>query len=79
MYYCDPPYKDTKKYSTSKNFNSNEFWDNVRELSKNNIVLVSENQAPNDFKCIWEQEIKRNIKYDKSKKSVERLFILGKK
>ena len=61
LIYCDPPYKNTKKYSSSKNFNHDDFWQWVRKLSEKNIVLVSELEAPDDFDCIWEQEIKRNI------------------
>ena len=38
--YCDPPYKGTKQYKTSKGFNHEEFWDWCREKSKENIVLM---------------------------------------
>lgn len=72
--YCDPPYKDTKQYGVSKNFDYSEFWDWVRQKSKDNIVLVSEHQAPNDFKCIWEAPIKRTIDNNKRVNTVERLF-----
>lgn len=74
LVYCDPPYKNTKQYSSSKDFDSDEFWQWVRERSANNIVLVSELEAPDDFECIWEQEIKRNIEYSKSKVVTEKLF-----
>ena len=60
LIYCDPPYQDTKypiKYRRGvKNydtFDNEEFWDIVREWSKNNIVIVSETSAPSDFKEIW--------------------------
>lgn len=72
--YCDPPYKNTKQYGVSKNFDYSEFWDWVRQKSKDNIVLVSEHQAPNDFKCIWEAPIKRTIDNNKRVDTVERLF-----
>ena len=55
--YCDPPYKNTTKYST-KNFPYELFYDWCRELSKNNIVLVSEYNMPDDFKCIWKKTTK---------------------
>ena len=76
--YCDIPYKDTKQYNTSKNFNHNDFWQWVRKISKNNIVLVSEYQAPKDFKCIWEQPILRTIDNTKRVETIERLFEINK-
>lgn len=75
LFYCDPPYKNTKQYGSSKNFNHEQFWDWVRKMSKNNIVLVSECQAPNDFDVIWEQEILRTVDNTKRVKSTEKLFI----
>lgn len=73
--YCDPPYHNTKGYSNSDSFNHKKFWERVRVWSKDNIVMVSEEKAPEDFTCIWEQEVTRTIKLDKTKKSFERLFI----
>ena len=75
LIYCDIPYKDTKQYGVSRNFNHDEFWQWVREQSKNNIVIVSEQQAPEDFKCIWEQEVLRTVDNTKRVKSTEKLFI----
>ena len=76
--YCDPPYKDTTKYST-KVFPYEEFYDWCRGMSKNNIVLISEYSMPNDFKCIWEKESKVNFDSnrtvgDKKNKRIEKLF-----
>lgn len=76
--YCDPPYKDTTKYST-KGFPYEEFYDWCRGMSKNNIVLISEYSMPNDFKCIWEKESKVNFDSnrtvgDKKNKRIEKLF-----
>ena len=59
LIYCDPPYANTTKYKD--NFNHDEFWDWVRKVSKNNIVLVSEYNAPNDFDCIWSKGVNSNI------------------
>ena len=75
LIYCDIPYKNTKQFHTSKNFNHDEFWEWAREMSKNNVVIVSEHNAPKDFKCIWEQEIVRTQNNRKREKAVERLFI----
>lgn len=72
--YVDPPYQGTKQYANSKVFDYIEFWDIVREWSKRNIVLVSEQNAPDDFKTIWEQSVSRSIKAGDKSSSVEKLF-----
>lgn len=58
--YCDPPYQNTTKYST-KDFDYEEFWKWCREMSNNNIVLISEYNAPDDFECVWEKESLANF------------------
>lgn len=58
--YADPPYDKTTGYSLG-DFDSNEFWSYVRKLSETNIVLVSEEKAPDDFVSIWHKEQKRMI------------------
>ena len=73
--YCDPPYKNTKKYKNSENFDYNEFWDAMRLWSKDNIVIVSELEAPDDFIKIWEKSVSRSIKVDNKVKSTEKIFI----
>lgn len=60
LIYIDPPYKNTKKYDSSKNFDYDKFWQLARELSINNIVLISEQQAPDDFESIWSLDVTRN-------------------
>ena len=44
-------------------------------MSKNNIVIVSELQAPDDFVVIWEQEVTRTQDNRKREKSIEKMFI----
>lgn len=73
--YCDPPYEGTKQYDNAKYFNYEEFWNTMREWSKNNIVIISEEHAPEDFSCIWEQEVSRSIKATDKSVSTEKLFI----
>lgn len=73
--YCDPPYVNTKQYANATKFNYDEFWNTMRFWSQDNIVLVSEQSAPEDFKCIWEQEVSRSIKATDKSKSTEKLFI----
>lgn len=75
--YCDPPYKNTKGYANAKNFDYTSFWDTMRKWSTagNNVVYISEQSAPNDFKVVWQQEVCRSIKAQDKKKAVERLYI----
>ena len=58
--YCDPPYRGTTKYAT-KEFPYDEFYDWCREMSKDNIVLISEYNMPDDFECVWQKETKVNF------------------
>lgn len=73
--YCDPPYQGTKGYNKTPAFDHDEFWNTMRKWSSTNIVLISEQDAPQDFDCIWEQETKRTINAAGERKAaVERLF-----
>lgn len=74
LIYCDPPYQGTKQYANAMAFDYEEFWQTMRDWSKNNIVLISEQNAPDDFECIWEQEVSRSIKAADKSKSTEKLF-----
>ena len=77
--YCDIPYKGTKQYSTSKNFNHLEFWQWCRDMSeKGHKVFISEYNAPSDFKCVWEKKVNTAINHEKTKKATEKLFTLQK-
>lgn len=75
LIYCDPPYKDTKQYGSSRDFSHDEFFEWCRDMSKDNIVLISEHTAPSDFKSIWSHNIKRTINSSKTILSVENLFV----
>ena len=72
--YCDPPYQGTKGYTNATDFDYDAFWQWCRDMSKDNIVLISEEHAPDDFTCIWEQEVSRSMKVTEKSKSVEKLF-----
>ena len=79
--YCDPPYRGTTKYATDE-FPYEEFYNWCREMSKDNIVLISEYNMPNDFECIWSKETLANFDSNRTKednedknKRVEKLFI----
>lgn len=77
--YCDPPYEGTTGYKGK--FNHADFWQWCREKSKEgHTVFISEYSAPDDFECIWRQEVKSSLsangKGGGSKKSVEKLFTI---
>ena len=74
LVYCDPPYKETQGYN-SGGFDSLEFWEWARELSKRCDVYVSEYQAPEDFECVWQIERNMEMQTKAGKpKRLERLF-----
>lgn len=76
LIYCDPPYKNTKQYS-KQSIDYEEFYNFCREMSKNNFVVISEYNMPDDFECIWQKERKVLQKSDRKTgdKAVEKLFI----
>ena len=76
LIYCDPPYQNGIGYKD--NFNHKEFWQWVREKSNDNIVIVSEYEAPDDFDVIWEQDVKTHMNNRNKIKKTERLFIYNK-
>ena len=49
LIYCDPPYRSRKLGSLWRGFDSNKFWETMRIWSQNNLVFVSEKEAPPDF------------------------------
>ena len=74
LIYCDIPYKDTKQYNTSLNFNYDRFWNWAERMSEKNIVLVSEYQAPDNWECIWEKDLPKTMNHGNNVQAVERLF-----
>jgi len=77
--YLDPPYKNTTGYDNE--FNHDYFWDYARKLStEGHSVFISEYNAPEDFECIWQKQVKSSLsangKIGGNKNSIEKLFIL---
>lgn len=75
--YCDSPYTDnsfgTKHFD---DFDFDHFWQTMRKWSKDNLVFISEYQAPDDFVCVWEKMMKSGFNGDGNrKKRVEKLFM----
>lgn len=73
--YCDPPYVNTTGYTVGQ-FNTDEFWDYMRQLSKRCEVYISEESAPDDFECIWSKEKVRTLEKSDNvgRVKVEKLF-----
>ena len=73
--YCDPPYVNTTGYTVGQ-FDTNEFWDYMRQLSKRCDVYISEESAPDDFECIWSKEKVRTLEKNDNvgRVKVEKLF-----
>lgn len=79
--YCDIPYKGTKQYSTSKNFDYEKFYNWCRfKKTQGFSIFISEYDMPNDFICIWEKQISSSLssngKSGGNKLSTEKLFTL---
>jgi DNA adenine methylase len=73
--YCDPPYQGTTGYKDK--FNHEDFWQWCRDkVSEGHRVFISEYNAPDDFKCVWQQELNVSVaKSGKHKKATEKLFV----
>lgn len=75
--YCDPPYMKSNFVKDRKNlmdFDHVLFWETIRIWSKNNLVIVSEAEAPDDFVSIWSYERQNGI--NNKKPIVEHLFVI---
>jgi len=77
--YCDIPYANTTKYK--EDFNHEKFWNWCRDMGDNgHKVFVSEYNAPDDFKCVWEKKVASSLsangKIGGNKISTEKLFVL---
>lgn len=74
--YCDIPYKGTKQYSTSKDFNHDAFYSWCRQTTREgNDVLISEYQAPEDFVCVWQKQVVNAMNTKNTYKPTEKLFV----
>lgn len=77
--YCDPPYSCYNRYYDDKNtrlkFDHDVFWNWCRDMSKYNIVFVSEYKAPNDFKLVYSKNSIVNYA-GKKKKNIESLYVI---
>lgn len=74
--YCDIPYKNKTSYREEQ-FPHDEFYKWCKKLKENNnVILISEYNMPDNFKCIWGKPHKTSLnKNDNQMKTVEKLFI----
>lgn len=77
LVYCDPPYEGMTAYGAFKGFDHAVFWETMRAWSRFNVVVVSEYQAPPDFKCIAEIPTHTALREGgKVSPRIERLFTI---
>ena len=77
--YADPPYDKTTGYS-NQHFDSKAFWEYARSVSENHLMFISEQNAPEDFVCVWEKPFTRTLDVNKNNqfKVTEKLFVHNK-
>ena len=77
LIYIDPPYEGTTQYKGVEKFDHIKFWNHARELSKNNLVLISEFNAPDDFVAIKEFAKTTDLRNSEQqqKQVVDKLFV----
>jgi len=77
--YFDPPYQGNELGNTKslfQTFDHDKFWEDCRQLSKGNLVLISEREAPKDFIPIWERDsFVHNKNGYNMKQYCDRLFV----
>lgn len=76
--YCDIPYKNTKQYANSKNFDYEKFYDwCVFMKNKGHKVFISEYEMPSDrFECVWNKKVTNSLHQTNTKRPTEKLFIV---
>lgn len=74
--YADPPYNNTTGYGKEK-FDSDTFWNYMRQISKEHLVFISEQNAPIDFTAIWKKPFTRTLDVNKTNqfRVEEKLYI----
>ena len=77
LIYCDIPYRNTKQYSTSKDFNYEDFYNWCKNMKdKGHTIFISEYWMPEDFICVWKKEVTNSMNQKNTKKTVEKLFTI---
>lgn len=77
--YLDPPYKDTKKVYKHNNLNYEEFYSWCEDMSKDNMVLISGYEMPDDFEVVYEfKKARSTFQGGNNGKNYEKLFMVKK-
>ena len=75
--YLDPPYKDVNKVYRHNNLNYEEFYGWCKDMSKDNIVLISGYHMPDDFEIVYEfRKAKSTLQGGTHKSKYEKLFMV---
>jgi len=72
LVYCDPPYAGTTKYKET--IEHDKFWGWAADMGRNNIVLVSEYNAPDGWEPIWEKQTTTSLQVKKHSERTEKLW-----
>lgn len=80
--YADPPYANTTSYNGKEflgEWDIEHFWEYMRQISKEHLVFVSEEDAPNDFISIWNKPQRRQMGNNNKTQPIamEHLFVQG--
>lgn len=77
--YLDPPYKDTKKFYKHNKLNYEHFYNWCKDMSKENIVLISGYHMPDNFEVVYEfTKAKSTIQGGCHESKYEKLFMVKK-
>lgn len=77
LIYCDIPYKNTKQYATSKDFDYENFykWCKTKALEGHTVFISEYSMPEQDFECVWSKEAKNSMSLKNTYQIVERLFV----
>ena len=76
--YLDPPYKKTIKKYKHNNLNYEDFYKWCKDMSKENIVLISGYQMPDDFEVVYEfTKAKSTMQGGHHESKHEKLFMVN--
>lgn len=74
--YCDPPYKDATQYSSGQ-FDSAAFFEWCKTMAKDNVLIISEYEAPEGFEKIESFGLNATLGMGQAEKRVESIFTAG--
>ena len=76
--YLDPPYKDTKKAYKHNNLDYDNFYKWCEYMSKDNMVLISGYDMPDDFEIVYEfTKAKSTIQSGQHESKYEKLYMIN--